>query len=169
MPSINSQYGDGGVTTSVSGGGFGGSDGSLIDLFRRLAEKRLAAESTLKPQAAAPSFRIARQQAPVTERRFNDSAGNAPPRGPSWQSLQGAATRPTGLGAQMIPGMAVDQNMLPPSMRHQSSQFQGLPGPSMAGLSPSEPEPEELPNSGYAFMSPIERARWAAAAARTAR
>ncbi len=55
-----------------------------------------------------------------------------------WYSQQGAATRPTGLGAQMIPGMAPDPRLLPPNMRPGASQFQDpTMGPSMAGLSPA--------------------------------
>lgn len=40
---------------------------------------------------------------------------------PTWYESQGAATRPVGLGAQMIPGMQADPTKLPPNLRPQQS------------------------------------------------
>lgn len=74
-------------------------------------------------------------------------------------SLRGAATRPTGLGAQMIPGMAVDPNLLPSRMRPSGSSFQGAPGPSMAGLSPAPPMAPPASNRGYDFADPYSQAQ----------
>jgi hypothetical protein len=45
-----------------------------------------------------------------------------------WYSIQGAATRPVGLGPQQIPGMQADPRLLPPSMR---------PSQSVASYAPS--------------------------------
>jgi hypothetical protein len=67
-----------------------------------------------------------------------------------WYSQQGAATRPTGLGAQMIPGMAADPRLLPPDMRPQSSQFQNPTiGPSMAGVTPDMWQEDFYRKYGY--------------------
>lgn len=74
-------------------------------------------------------------------------------------SLRSAAMRPTGLGAQMIPGMAADPNLLPPRLRPQGSSFQGTPGPSMAGLSPSAPEPTPSSHRGFDFADPFSQAQ----------
>lgn len=74
-------------------------------------------------------------------------------------TLRGAATRPTGLGAQMIPGMAVDPNKLPSRLRPQGSSFQGAPGPSMAGLSPSAPPAPPTSNRGYDYADPYSQAQ----------
>lgn len=41
---------------------------------------------------------------------------------PTWYESQGAATRPVGLGAQMIPGEGIDPRLLPPSMRPSESK-----------------------------------------------
>ncbi len=93
---------------------------------------------------------------PAGKKKMLGSKGNAPivatrreTRVPesqpmSWQQLQGSATKPTGFGPQMIPGMAVSQNSLPPWMRAQQSQFQGASssggaGSSYAGPSQSAP------------------------------
>lgn len=46
---------------------------------------------------------------------------------PTWYEYQGAATRPVGLGAQMIPGMSADVTKLPPWMRPQQSNVSYAP------------------------------------------
>lgn len=73
-------------------------------------------------------------------------------------TLRSAAMRPTGLGAQMIPGMAVDPNLLPSRMRPAGSSFQGQMGPSGAALSPSAPPPPETSNRGFDFADPYSQA-----------
>lgn len=164
MPNINSQYGVGGVTTSVDGtGGVGGSP--LSDLFRRLVEKRLASEEMVRP--GNNSISMGKSTNRANRQRQIHTADIKTPAPPSWQAIQGSAMRPTGLGAGMIPGMAVDPRLLDPRLRPSSSSFANLPGDSPAGLGPSRPElPDESSNAGFDYMSPVEKARWAAAAAR---
>lgn len=65
-------------------------------------------------------------------------------------SVRGAATRPVGLGAQMIPGMQVNQELLPTRLRIQSSQFQNPTiGPSMAGVTPTSWQEDFYNKFGY--------------------
>ncbi len=73
-------------------------------------------------------------------------------------SRRGAATRPTGLGPGMIPGMAADPNLLPGRMRPQGSSFQGGNEPSRASLSPSLPPPAPTSNRGFDFADPYSQA-----------
>jgi hypothetical protein len=166
MPNINSQYGLDGVTTAVDGtAGVGGSN--LSDLFRRLVEKRLAAEEQVLPHNRISLGGKSTNRAGY--QRQIHTADIKRPQGPSWQSLQGAATRPTGLGPGMIPGMAVDPRLLDPRLRPSGSSFANLPGASPAALGPSRPDlPDESSNAGFDYLSPVEKARWAAAAARGA-
>jgi hypothetical protein len=71
-----------------------------------------------------------------------------------------AATRPVGLGAQMIPGMAVDVNKLPSRMRPQSSQFQGGNEPSRASLTPGPAlGPAPTSNRGFDYADPYSQAQ----------
>lgn len=89
-------------------------------------------------------------------------------------TLRSAATRPVGLGAQMIPGMAVDERLLPSRLRAQSAVggqlFQDAPD-SKAAPSPSfasgvgslggQYNSGAGADTGLNYLPPAERARWA--------
>lgn len=89
-------------------------------------------------------------------------------------TLRGAATRPVGLGAQMIPGMAVDERLLPSRLRAQNAVGgQLFPGAEESKAAPSPSVPSGVgslggqynsgagADTGLNHLSPAERARWA--------
>jgi hypothetical protein len=150
---------------------------AIREKLRREAEQT-AFENKLREQDAA----MRQKQMAMQEQSFKDSRRYqdrdrarmtnhpAAPKGPDPLdalkaadaydlSRRGAATRPTGLGAQMIPGMAVDPNLLPSRMRPQGSSFQGSIGPSAAGLTP-EPVRPPIPSSnrGFDYADPYSQA-----------
>lgn len=118
-------YMPGSVSTQT--GGAGGA-GSLLDQFVARRMREFEADRA-KTRAAAPAA------SPFGRRSASTSVqAMAPAREPTrrriemdvpWYSAQGAATRPVGLGAQQIPGMAVDPRLLPPHMRPGASGFSG--------------------------------------------
>ncbi len=137
------------------------------------------AEARQRQMAADDAMR--RQQMGMQEQSFKDSRRyqdqdrarmtnrEAAPKGPDPLaalkaadaydlSRRGAATRPTGLGAQMIPGMAVDPNLLPSRMRPQGSTFQGGNEPSRASLPPAPPPGAATSNRGYDYADPYSQA-----------
>jgi hypothetical protein len=172
---IDTRYGDGNVSTSVTGIGLpsgGGSD--LSALMRRLVERNMGPPPKRLAFGAksAKGSRPPLQQKSEAERhnRYVDPLEALKAADAYEMTRRAAATRPTGLGPGMIPGMAVDPRLLPSRMLPGGSSFANVAGASPAGLTPSRPElPDESSNSGFDYMSPVERARWAAAAARTAR
>lgn len=85
-----------------------------------------------------------------------------------WYSQQGAAMRPVGLGAQMIPGMGIDPRFLPPGMRPGGSQFVDETRTASGGQSGAGPSDFQRPapqssNSGFDYLPAVEQARWLAA------
>ena len=149
---------------------------ALRDRLRVEAEQR-AFENKIRSQQLA----MQKRQAAMQEQGYKESRRNADvdrarmgnhaaaPKGPDPLSamkrmdqydatVRGAATRPTGLGAQMIPGMAADPNLLPSRLRPSGSSFQGQMGPSGAGLSPSAEAAKPLSNRGYDFADPYSQA-----------
>lgn len=121
MPPLSSAsgYTPGSSYTNTSGADFTPADYARALLMR---------EATMPAAAPVP---VGRRMAPVgmgasmPEVPVITRPGRQAPRAfeTPWYSQQGAATRLTGVGAGMIPGLAVDQNLLPPDMRHQSSNF----------------------------------------------
>jgi hypothetical protein len=138
MAYISSQYGDGDVSTSVGGGGFSGGGSDVFDLFRRLAERRLALEE-------APKKNVERlvSRPPTAAVQMRGGGGGEGVRQPDPLAAQkaadryemrqrSAAMRPTGLGAQMIPGMAVDPRLLPSRFQPSGSSLQVSPDEQLA-------------------------------------
>jgi hypothetical protein len=93
-------------------------------------------------------------------------------------TLRGAAMRPTGLTAGMIPGMATDPRLLPSRMQPGSAGFSGGGGPSPASLQgqygsgggsgqygSGNPQ-QQASNSGYDYLSPVDQEMWQRAMAR---
>lgn len=166
---IDTRYDDGTGLTTTQGLSYASPDGDLSRLLRGLVMRRLAPQERTRAVGGGnmTSARVLREG---QHNEYVDPLADQKARDRYEMTRRGAATRPTGLGPGMIPGMAVDPRLLPSSMQPSGSSFANVPGASPAGLSPSRPELEdESSNSGFDYMSPVERARWAAVAARSAR
>jgi hypothetical protein len=126
-------------------------ENSLRERQMRLMERQAREQQRLAAQERAQSMNreMPRREDPLAALKAQDQYE---------ATLRGAATRPTGLGPQMLPGMAVDPNLLPSRLRPQGSSFQGTAGPSMAGLSPSAPPPPPTSHRGYDFADPYSQA-----------
>lgn len=129
--------GPGGYSANTSGttgvpSAYGG-NGDVMNFFKILAQRRVA--GTDAPPVATPAFApvpqpsYALEEGRLAMQAREDAARDARAGGPTEQEWEGAATRPTGLGAQMIPGMAVDQRLIPRSMRPNSASMTGGPRP----------------------------------------
>lgn len=127
---VDTTYGNGGVNTVTQAPGAPMSN--FDQLFALLQQKMnpMKKHTNAAPLAGVRTNRAGRQRVTSDAKRSNAPVN-------SWQQAQGAAMKPVGLGAQMIPGMQIDQQSLPPGMRHKESQFQGGPsgGAAGAGLS----------------------------------
>jgi hypothetical protein len=135
---FSTQYGaDRSMTTTTPGGG-GGATGPDLNsylqqaLIARLGDRQQQEaedRAYLLQQRRAAAAPVAQQQA--QPQMFMTGPAERPQERARiempWYSLQGAATRPVGLGAQMIPGMAVDPRLLPPSMRPNESRTEFAP------------------------------------------
>lgn len=175
---ISSGYNDqGGNVLSTSGLSFAPPTGSMGGLpfdptaairekLRREAEQT-AFENKLREREMKLRERMARPPGTVGggQRTFSEGGVRQDPlaamkaQDQYESTLRSAAMRPTGLGPQMIPGMAADPNLLPSRMRPQGSSFQGVPGPSMAGLSPAPEMPPPTSNRGFDFADPYSQAQ----------
>lgn len=134
MVGAETTYYPGGSQTRASMGSVAGIDPASMDLLNRVLQKRLqgalaepspgAVVRSRSPLGASEGFApAARAHESVRER-----PGPAQPRVQwDWATLQGAATRPVGLGAQMIPGMGIDPRLLPPEMRPNAAQVSYSP------------------------------------------
>lgn len=111
---IDTRYGDGTSQTTTRGLSYGEGGDDLSALLRGLVMRRYAP----KPGASGAG-RNTTVAAPQRIMHTGDIRGGD--RGPSWQAVQGSATRPVGLGPGMIPGMGVDPRLLPPGMRPSAS------------------------------------------------
>lgn len=168
--SIDTSYGaDGSVKTTTQAPGMPMSSGPYQQLmgmvgggFRKPKPMGLGKKTTNAQVMQGPGERV-----------------NALPTEAPWYSQQGAAMRPIGLGAQMIPGMAPDPRFLPPGMRPEKSELkpadriENATGGRPAGLSPQGPSAQQQANAlggssnGYDYLPPAEQARWAAALGRS--
>lgn len=167
----SSGYGPGNSFT-VAGGG----DTGALDYAKALLARESAYMTGPRPAPAAPPpvRRVVVQQVQAQPRPVSAMLASAPQNDritPEWFESQGAATRPTGLGAQMIPGMQADESKLPPWMRHPSSSFAPTAITAASSLLPDRtPLPSYQPYDGGGALgsaADAERARMAAAYART--
>jgi hypothetical protein len=159
-------YGSAGSKTETGGslGGSGGG-GAYSDLLRRLIEKKLANQDMVKkPNNALRIGKSTNRQRPAHVSR---SASEGPARkSPAMEALEarkaadayemtrrGAATRPTGLGPGMIPGMAVDPRLLPSSMLPDASGISGSATRVPTG-SIASPEYDDDSLYGYSASNP---------------
>jgi hypothetical protein len=127
---------------------------------RAMAMQARAAKDAREAQAEEARMRERQMSMMTRDRRHNvrvDPLEGLKAQDQYEMTLRGAATRPTGLGPGMIPGMAVGPNKLPSRLRPSGSSFQGTPGPSMAGLPPSAPEPPETSHRGFDFADPYSQ------------
>lgn len=126
----------------------------LTPLSRKTSSPMATRTVTVRPQ----------RQGPTSERNYVDPLAALKARDQYEATIRAAAMRPTGLGAQMIPGMAVDPHLLPSHMRPASSNFQNLAGPSAAGLDDAPVRPQAPgSNAGFDYLPASEQARWLAA------
>lgn len=123
MADINYSSGPGGYSLStpgspgVGGGGYvPGSNQDLINFYREMARRKMMSQSPAMGMRMAPDP----EPAYAAPGRDSGPAPRARVETP-WYTAQGAATRPVGLGAQMIPGMGIDPHLLPPEMRPDSA------------------------------------------------
>lgn len=129
MPEINYGSVPGGYALTTSGVGGGAGGGGLLDFFREMARRRAVSQ----PRGRRAAFESAEGPMAVSDGGGSGGGGAvasapAPAIEHPWYTLQGAATRPVGLGAQMIPGMMADPRLLPPSMRPDAAHVNFSPG-----------------------------------------
>lgn len=127
-PDISTTYAPGSSTITTqpvvgSGSPLSGGLGSLLSL---LLQKRLAAAAAPRTDPRDMPYSVPVPEGDPREdaRLARVNAAGAAARaatGPTEMEWRGAATRPIGQGAQMIPGMAVDPNLLPSQYRPQSA------------------------------------------------
>lgn len=159
MPlSSQSGYGPGSSYTNAGGADFGPASMAAALLARE--GQYLGQRAAAAPVRRAPApMRYAAQPPPApVGAGTTGSLGQAPQDAPvetPWYSYQGAATRLTGLSPQMIPGMAVDEKLLPPSMRHSSSSFVPTGITAASALSPERnPAPWDPYDAGRRLDGP---------------
>jgi hypothetical protein len=150
------------------GGPSGGGD---LDFLRELVRRRfgMASPTAARPAGLGKNTAIQRQpvhyQSPGAVNNYRDPLAERKALDAYEMTRRSAARKP-------ISGfnyMGWDQGVenLPSSMRPGSAGFSGQPGPSGAGLSPNRPQAvDESSNSGFDYLSPIDRARAIAAAQR---